>query len=468
MRVSEEMLPGWTFTEFRDDARIAGRDLEASERESAERVVAVRGLVVEYVDEPAVDADHLRRWWEGYGFLAYTSAFHEQPVGERPPGPRWRLLVPFSRPVSREEAVRLGRWARHPRRGAGIVDAATEAPWRVVAVPAINPGRYRSTHQAGAPIDPDRALGDLVAWEIADRRDAAARELAGTGMAEATGDLLALAAHPPRTVRWPWAGVERLAGPLLPGRSVLLLAADPRLRGALLLAVAESATASGGEVLVATTTEARVELVARLLALKASVPASELLAGHCSPESVAKSADRLVASYPRLHLWAPGRGERTIERIEAEARALVNLTPDARPPILVLDPVEGWDEGRAAVEGRRAFAAAIADLARPDGLEPGWPGALVVVGSAAPDPVLATAEGLAAAWREDPGGLATRMAADGAELDLASHVVLAAAADAVGAHRRVVVAVIRGGDGAAGLAELRWEVATGRANEGSG
>jgi hypothetical protein len=104
----------------------------------------------------------------------------------------------------------------------------------------------------------------------------------------------------------------------------------------------------------------------------------------------------------------------------------------------------------------------VTDLARIDGLGPGWPGALVVAGSAAPDPVLATAEGLAAAWRRDPGGLATRLAADGAELDLASHVVLAAAADPIGAVRRVVVAVVRSVDGAAGLVELEWDVATGR------
>jgi hypothetical protein len=459
---SEEQLPGWTFAEFRDDARIAGRDLEASERESAERVVAVRGLVVEYVDEPAADPDHLRAWWAGYGFVAYTSAFHEQPSGARPPGPRWRLLVPFSRPVTRDEAVQLGRWARHPRRGAGIVDAASEAPWRVVAVPAINPGRYRSATQAGAAIDPDAALQALREWEVADRRDAAASVLAETSMADAVVDLVELATHPPRSAAWPWPRLQELAGPLLPGRSVLVSTADPRLRAALLLATATAAHASGAEVLVGTTSEARVELVARLLATKTSVPASDLLAGHCSPEAVAIAAGWLRESFPHLHLWAPGRGRRSLEQLEVEARALVNLSPDARPPFLLLDPVEGWDEGHAAIEGRRAFAAAVTDLARIDGLGPGWPGALVVAGSAAPDPVLATAEGLAAAWRRDPGGLATRLAADGAELDLASHVVLAAAADPIGAVRRVVVAVVRSVDGAAGLVELEWDVATGR------
>lgn len=461
MRTSEEQLPGWTLAEFRDDARIAGRDLQKSERESAERVEAVRGLVVEYVDEPACDADHLARWWDGYAFLAYTSAFHDHPWGERPAGPRWRLLAPFSRPATREEAALLGRWARHPRRRAGIVDAATEQPWRVVAVPAINPGRYHSVLRDGAPIDPDQALRQLSEWEVADRRDAAAATLAGTSVADAVGDLLTRAARPPAPVRWPWAPLERRIGPLFPGRSVRVVAADPDLRGALLLAAAVSAAASGAQVLIATTHTARIELGARLLALEGQATAADLLAGTRAAEAVAASGERAAGALPRLHLWAPGRGSRSIEQLEDEARALANLG-DRQPPVLIFDPVEGWDEGRAAVAGRRAFAAAIEDLARPGGLEPDWPGAVVLAGSADPDPVLGSAAALQRAWDEDPGALAARLATDGAELDFVADVVLAVAADPIGAPRRVAVAVVRNGDGPVGIDTLSWDLSTGR------
>jgi hypothetical protein len=466
VRTSEEQLPGWTFAAFRDAARIAGRDLERSERESADRVVAVHGLVVEYVDEPAVDAEHLTQWWSDYAFLAYTTAFHDHQLAERPPGPRWRLLVPFARAASREEAVLVAQWARHPRRRAGIVDAATEAPWRVVAVPAINPGRYRSALHDGVAIDPDAAIRQLAEWEVTDRREAAAATLSGTSITDAVGDLLSLARHPPSVVHWPWPQVERLVGPLFPGRVVLVVTADARLRTTLLLTAALDAAESGAHVLFAATNAGRSELAARLLALRAEVPATDLLTGACSAEAVEAAGARLGAAYPRVHLWAPGRGERTLAALEREARALVHAG-DGRPPVLVLDPVEGWDDAHSAAEGRRAFAAVLGDLARSGGLDPGWPGALVVAGSATPDPMLASADALRTAWRGDPASVATRVATDEAELDFASSVVVAAAADPIGETRRVVVAVVRNSDGGTGIDELEWKVDTGRVAETS-
>lgn len=425
----------------------------------------MHGLVVEYVDEPGVDAERLAAWWPDHAFLAYTTAYHDQQLAERPPGPRWRLLVPYTRAATRDEAVLIGRWARHPRRRAGIVDAATEAPWRVVAFPAINPGRYRSALHEGAAIDPDIALHELAEWEVADRRDAASLALAGTALTDAVADLVARARHPPVAVRWPWPSVDRRAGPLYPGRCALLVTADPGLRTTILLAMALDAASTGAHVLLATVNAGRSELAARLLAMRAGVPASELLAGTCEPAAVEAAGSQLATAFPRLHLWAPGRGERTVELLERDARALVNAG-DGRPPVLLIDPVEGWDEGRTALDGRRAFAAALGDLARPGGLGADWPGAVVIAGSATPDPLFASAEALASAWREAPGLVATRVASDEAELDFACGLVVAAAADPLGAARRVVLAVVRNGDGATGLEELAWDTTTGRLTPG--
>ncbi|MFZ5482183.1 MAG: GerMN domain-containing protein [Myxococcota bacterium] len=137
---AEARLPAWTFAAFRDDARVVARDSATAEAQTRARVLEVNGLFLEYEDEPGADADAIARWWAGRLFLAYTTAFHDRPLGDRPEGPRWRVAVPFARGVGLAAAVEVARWARHPRRRAGTLADATEEPWRAPALPALPAG----------------------------------------------------------------------------------------------------------------------------------------------------------------------------------------------------------------------------------------------------------------------------------------------------------------------------------------
>jgi hypothetical protein len=460
--LSEGELPGWSFTRFRDDARVAGRDAERSAVESARRAIDVHGVVVDYVDDPSVDAENVRRWWDGWAFVAYTSAFHEIPLGERPVGPRWRVLVPFTRPVAPEVAVQVGVWVRHPRRAAGLVDPAVLEPSRVVAVPAINPGKYQHTSGEGRALDPDVALAELAAWEDADRRRAAQGVLAGTPVAEALASLLATVARPEgrAAVGWPWPALDALAGGVPVGRPALILAAEPRLREAVLIAVAASAAASGRSVLLGVAVSSRAELAARLLS-SGGFPASvdALLAGSVDRSALQRAAEALAARCPGLRVWTPGRGERSLAALEAEARALVD-DGGAHPPVIVLDPAESWDEDHEVAGARRALAGLLGDIARPGGLGRGWPGAVVVVGATAAVPALGGGAALASAITERPGELGARLAAAVGELDAAAGLVLAVASDPGAAPRAATAAVIRAASGRVGAATLRWDPST--------
>ncbi len=394
---SEDQLPGWTYARFADDCRVASEDSAVAERESAARVVEVYGLRVEYVDDPAIDPEHLAQWWGRWQYFAYTTAFHHRAIGEKPPGPRWRVLIPFARPVSLGDAVRIGHWAQSPHREAGMVDDVTLKPWLVPAVPAVVPGGYRWEVNRGALLDPDEAFTELDAWQLEDRTAAARRALLHTSVGEA-GRRWLVGFVPTNEPEWVdsippgplvnrgrllpllerasgpgWPRLGALAGSLWPGRVITVIGPQSVSRTAFALQLTEATARLGGPVLYAPTVLGPDEVVARLLTLRASghVDHQQVLARQVPPHDAEDAVTHLARELPHLHLWARPRQDRTPESLAAAAVAM-SQGHGGRPPVIVIDALPLPADGPAWWE-------TVTDIARPGGLSASWPGAAVVV-----------------------------------------------------------------------------------------
>lgn len=368
--IAAQRLPALSFARFRDDTRVVTRDEALSARESRLRVTEVHGLVLDYVDEPAVDGEHLRRWWGRHGFVAFTTGFHLLPMDERPPGPRWRLMLPLTRPVDLATAETLHAWARHPRHDTGILHERPEAAWSPVPYPAIGPGGYRWFAQPGAALDPDACLEELAEWHALDIEVHAGQVLEGTRVAD-QATLLALRHGRPRFPPPPVEGLDAALGPLGAGRVVALLGGPGSGRTQLALQWARVAAEAGRPVLVVLTRLAADEAVARWLAADLGVPAESLLAE--APPGLDAAAEALDATCPGLHVWSPPADLRTPEAVRERVRA-VRDAHGGEAPLVVVDGVEGW--AGADPGAGHALAAHLRDLAHPG---PDRPGALVVL-----------------------------------------------------------------------------------------
>ncbi|TVQ87483.1 MAG: hypothetical protein EA397_18015 [Deltaproteobacteria bacterium] len=426
---------------LRDNSRILGGGSLEAEIETEQRVEGVSGLVLEYLDDPLVDAPHLLRWWEGYAFIAYTSAYHQRAQGERPPGPRWRVIVPFERTVTLKEARRIAQWALHPRRTAGSLDEAVARPARVVALPALVPGGFEHAFQDGAPISPDRVKVELSQWAEEDRIREAALAVAGIEMSDAVASYQRRLRDAERRVLLPWPGSVRalpadggdrsvlqvlqdagnpdlalptlgdLAGSLWPGRLAVLVGGSGSGRTAFALQMAEAVAREGTPVLYASADLPVDEVVARLMVLRAAtggpmVPGSHVAVGLArgEPEGLHLASQDLLQVLSSLYIWNPTTPERTDQALRARATGVVAACKK-RAPLVIVDPVEGFEDGRSLDRAYRELSATCRDLVRPGSLGPEWPGAavLAVVGVPAGlrDP-FSTAERLARASAE-PG-----------------------------------------------------------------
>ncbi len=443
--VASYRLPAWTFASYRDDTRVVTRDKKLSARETRARVLEVHGLMVEYVDEPAIDADHVLQWWGEHAFLAHTTGFHELPMGERPAGPRWRVLVPFARPIGLEEAVTMAHWARHPRRDSGIIDDRSEQVWRIVPVPAVGPGGYRWLAHNGPLLEPDDALRELSAWEVLDTRVRAAVALEGTTIDVAVERFLRRRRIPKLRPSFPApvAALGEQLGPLWPGRVVALVGSSGAGKSNLALQAANRAAQAGLPVLVVLTRMGGDEVIARLLAQHGSVRPSELLAGSGSVDG---AVENLRASCPSLHLWAPPAAERDLESLIGKVRALSDRH-DGAPPLVVVDGVEGWgleDPER----GMRQLVSGLRDVSHAGSLGPSWAGAGVLLVGNLPGPRL-DPEQLRSKWGDGELGLGPL------EHDAGAVVVVATR----GAEALALVAKNR--DGGVGEVPLRFDPITG-------
>jgi len=396
---SEDQLPGWTFARYADDCRVDSDDPATAELRTASRVLEVWGIAVEYVDEPAVDSEHLRTWWGQWRYLAYTTAFNQREMGEKPPGPRWRILIPFSRAATLDEARRIGAWARSPHREAGIADASTERPWRFWAVPAVVPGGYRWDIHEGAFLDPDAALEELARWEGEDATRAARRSLEHTTIGEigrawlrrfgkATDRLDvgfdepdagpgALLPGPP-SLELTWPRLAALIGGTWAGRVGTLVGPQGSGRTAFALQAAEWLARTGAPVLLAPTAQSAQEVLARLLAMRAqrAVSHATILARRVPRTDAEVAVLRLGTDCPHLYLWTRPASTRTPDALRTVTRAVAQ-SHGGTPPVVVMDSVPLPDEAPSWWD-------ALIDIARPGGLDPDWSGARVLAVSPLP------------------------------------------------------------------------------------
>lgn len=470
-------LPAWSTARFRDDARLVMRDEALAHQLSGERVVSVSGLWVEYEDEPTVGVDHLHLWWPDVAFVAYTTAYHDAPLGERPPGPRWRLLVPFVHPVSADVARRVADWARHPRHAAGMIAASTADVHRAVEVPAMAPGGYRWTCQSGPALDPDAALTELEAWRRLDHARRAEEALRGTRLEDAALAFRRRLADPHRAALFPIPGcapprptprpappppttlprLGALAEGLWPGRLGTLLGASGSGRTALALALAAAAAADGRPVLFVLLRMSADDLVARLLSGATGWRTSDLMRGAHDATDVDAALRERVAALPGLHVWMPAAAERTRDHLERRARAMSDAHRGAAP-LLVIDAVEGWGDGDA-------LAAALRDVSHPGGLGEDWPGAAVWMVADLPASSHVSIGGtasLVAAWKS---GALAELQRGGVQGESSLVFVVAKDNGHDGGVSPAVVVVAKNREGATGVVRLRLDNRTGRFEE---
>jgi len=173
--------PLWSFAQFKDGHRARQNFKTAS------------ALVIDYDADPLakdiskvgnldLDPGALAECWGRWIFLAHTSASHDPEKEDRPwlRQPRWRVLLPLSRPITdAAEYARLGAWAtRHGQEnGAGGLEKDTS--WHRVEQPFYVPARwewardaYASVVEVNRPLlDVDACLEELAAWEVCDEEE---------------------------------------------------------------------------------------------------------------------------------------------------------------------------------------------------------------------------------------------------------------------------------------------------------
>jgi len=495
LQESEDRLAGVCTSLLRDDSRVLGSGGVVAVDETQERVEQVTGILVEYVDEPLADETHLRRWWKGRQFLAWTTAFHQRPYRDRPPGPRWRVLLPFAQPLSLEQAVQVATWLRHPHNDVGSVDASTLDPSRVVALPAIAPGGYAFVEGTGERLDLDAIRADLTTWEHEDRAQRASRDTAGASLQEAVSGFRQRIADPGRRTLLPWPGgdatmpdaleagtppapdleaVGKLAGSLWPGRLAVLIGPSGSGRTALALQMAEAVASTGHPVLYASAGLPTDELVARLLVIRAhgaspELPASHayVLEGQADPAVLDRACDELLEACPHLYLWTPTTGQRTDEVLRVRAAGVAEAS-GGRPPLIVVDPVEGFEDGQDLNGVIRELSAACRDLVRAGSLSPSWPGAAVLTVLGVPAQAadtFATDDELAAQTADESRRAALRhrltLGLGGLGADAALLLALARGASPPEGPTATTLAVIKNRHGHAGCVRLAFHGAAG-------
>lgn len=417
-----------------------------AERETAGRVVQVHGLAIEYVDEPLADREHLRQWWGEWTFVAYTTGFHRQPIEDKPEGPRWRILLPFARPVGFEEAVEVARWVRHPRHNAGTIDIATGSVWRYYAMPALAPGDADCLKNEGEVLDPSMAIEQLNRWEAEDRALAALEVLEDASLTVGVAALKARLQSPRRKTRCALPGD---LPDLWPGRLALLVGRTGHARTAFALHVAHQAASAGNPVLFVAVGTGADELVARLLCL-GGLASSWVDLLHEGAVELDDACVELEQRCPGLSLWLPDQAQRTDDALRAKVQAMVEAQ-GGRAPLVVLDAVETWAAGASGDAALRQVAGVLCDVVH---ATVDWPGAAVLaVRGVGPSEAasFATVEAL----QSSRASIAERSV-----LEQDAALVLALSLD--NRAGKVSVAVLKNRHGGTGVQTLAFDPASGR------
>ena len=250
-----------------------------------------------------------------------------------------------------------------PPPGSGAVQGAPQdpAPWTVTAALHRLMERISPTGGHGPTAFP--WPGSPAEWPEAGGEGASAPQLP-SGCLE------------PRTRRADWRDVWRAVGPLAPDRLVVLVGPTGRGKTAFAVQAAEAVAASGTPVLYASAELGPDELLARLLAVRASarVPWRSVLYGIVDHGEVNDAGRILASEAPGLYLWAPRARNRTGEALQGMAAAVAELHGAA--PLVVVDYVQRFAPTGADRRGEVAdLSGELRDLARP---REGYPGAGVL------------------------------------------------------------------------------------------
>ncbi len=355
IEAAEDRLPGLSMARYRNDSRVAAPGEDPLLAES-DRVEEVWGLLLEYTSDPTVDAAQLIERWGHWRFVAWTTAWHEQAWGEQPPGPRWRVLLPFRRSVDRETAERVAAWAAHPRRRAGVLDPRSADVGRFEATPSLAPGGFEAAaSKDGEWLDPADCVTELAGWLDAERHARARDVLRGTGIQDAARGLIRRSGG-----AIPWPDELDPGVPLRVQQLVTVQSARIGLRRTMALAVARTAALAGHPVLHVTTSASKDEVLARLLGLAdPSLHWRALAEGRTAPAEIERRAAALATAAPELHLWAPTASQRSLDALREEWAALAEATQ--RGGLVVIDdPADLVSDG---AEGLRRAGLALRDLA---------------------------------------------------------------------------------------------------------
>jgi replicative DNA helicase len=287
--------------------------------------------------------------------------------------------------------------------------------------------------------------------------------------------------RPGNPIAWP--KLADLAQPLAVDRLVVAVGPTGRGKSSFALGVAEAAARSGAPVLYLSCEMAVDELVARLLALRASpgpgpyaadgVPWSALLYRPVSTAALSTGLDHLVQDCGSLYLWAPPPAERTPAHLAAMARAVGRRHP-GQPPLIVVDYVQRMADGddiRLAVRALSGELRALCRVGRASGQGSDWPGAAAFVLSTAGRQHYQSLAGVEALTKacQDP---VTREGLIGAgkesgELEADAGLLLAITTDpgTTSAARPAVCAVLKNRAGGTGTVPMVFSPACGRFTE---
>ncbi len=162
---SKNGLALWTMGTFGEKTREdAERELESKRQHRPDakmpqfgphyrddaRHVESSALMLDYDANPDLDAAALREVWGDVCFIAHTSWSHG------PKMPKWRVLLPLSRPVSSKGYKLLMEWAAERAPGLDVRPAA-----QGYFVPVHREGYEWTSSRTGKPIDVDAVLAEV-------------------------------------------------------------------------------------------------------------------------------------------------------------------------------------------------------------------------------------------------------------------------------------------------------------------
>ena len=154
----------WSPVLYRDGGQRVRGQTEAN-------IATVHALVLDYDNDGAADVsiERAREAWAAWDHVIYTSWSH---LLVRPPKytgkPRFRVVLPLSRPVTTSEYRRAWEWARQYAEGEGVPFDPLPDPGRIYFVPSHRPGADHEYlyHEAGEMLDADVLLSLVGESEV--------------------------------------------------------------------------------------------------------------------------------------------------------------------------------------------------------------------------------------------------------------------------------------------------------------